>query len=321
MLTLKDLQQNGWESGINQVVMADCLEAMKLIPDKSIDLILTDPPYFEVKGAFDFIWDSFEDYLKFVEACAIEFKRILKDNGSLFWFGHSKKIAYAQIIFDRYFNLENNLVWKKEVLYGQTGSEQIRSFAPCTERILFYSNEQITNNGVTTFPCREYIRGEIIKAKGEIVFKDINNVLGTADNGGGVASATLSLAKAEPAMITKEHYEKLRRWLGEGYLRREYEDLRREYKNLGYSEVLEFSNEMSKGGVKRVGHETQKPQSIINVLIETTTRGNALVLDPFMGSWTTARACKDLGRDFIGFELEEDYCKVGEERLRQQNLF
>jgi site-specific DNA-methyltransferase (adenine-specific) len=46
-----------------------------------------------------------------------------------------------------------------------------------------------------------------------------------------------------------------------------------------------------------------------------------LICDPFMGSWTTARACKDLGRNFIGFELEEKYCKVGEERLRQELLF
>lgn len=45
MKTLEDIKKDGWESGINQVWNADCLEAMKLIPDKSIDLVLTDPPY------------------------------------------------------------------------------------------------------------------------------------------------------------------------------------------------------------------------------------------------------------------------------------
>lgn len=319
MLTLKDLHQNGWESGINQVIMADCLEAMKLIPGKSIDLILTDPPYFEVKGAFDFIWDSFEDYLKFVEACAVEFKRILKDNGSLFWFGHAKKIAYAQIIFDKYFNLENSLVWWKYDSQTNKGTEY-RSFKPVTERCLFYSNEQVTTNEITTFPCREYIRDEITKAKGRIVLKEINGVLGTADNGGGVASATLSLDKAEPAMITKEHYEKLRIWLGHGYLRREYEDLRREWKNeRGFSDVLKFSQQANVTG--KFDHPTQKPPQLLEALLDCASRDKALVLDPFMGSWTTARACKDLGRDFIGFELEQEYCKIGEERLRQGNLF
>lgn len=73
--------------------------------------------------------------------------------------------------------------------------------------------------------------------------------------------------------------------------------------------------------VAELEHPTQKPVQIVQYLLEKSSAAGELILDPFMGSWTTARACKDLGRDFIGFELEEDYCKVGEERLRQQNLF
>ncbi len=42
------------------------------LPDKSVQLIIADPPYFEVKGDFDFIWKSFDDYLKDVEKWAIE---------------------------------------------------------------------------------------------------------------------------------------------------------------------------------------------------------------------------------------------------------
>jgi DNA modification methylase len=44
------------------------------LPDKCANLIIADPPYFEVKGAFDFVWNSFEDYLKDVEKWAIECK-------------------------------------------------------------------------------------------------------------------------------------------------------------------------------------------------------------------------------------------------------
>ena len=47
--------------------------------------------------------------LLFVEKWAVECKRLLADNGTLFWYGHAKKIAYTQIIFDKYFNLENNI--------------------------------------------------------------------------------------------------------------------------------------------------------------------------------------------------------------------
>lgn len=68
-------------------------------------------------------------------------------------------------------------------------------------------------------------------------------------------------------------------------------------------------------------HPTQKPVQIIQYLLEKSSKEGDLILDPFMGSWTTARACKDLGRNFIGFEVSEKYCKIGEERLRQELLF
>ena len=66
--------------------------------------------------------------------------RLLADNGTLFWYGDAKKIAYAQVIFDKYFNLLNNLVWNKGSFMGLEQSDGLRSFAPCTERILMYSN-------------------------------------------------------------------------------------------------------------------------------------------------------------------------------------
>ena len=177
------------------------------LPDKSVQLIIADPPYFEVKGEFDFIWKSFDDYLKDVEKWAIECKRILADNGTLFWYGDAKKIAYSQIIFDKYFNLLNSIVWentndhKQQIRFNQ----DLRSFAPCTERILMYSNEKY-NLTKCIYLIRDYIRQEIIKSKTKIIFKEINKALGTATNGGGVASACLSLKKDEPAMITKRDF-------------------------------------------------------------------------------------------------------------------
>jgi len=71
---------------------------------------------------------------------------------------------------------------------------------------------------------------------------------------------------------------------------------------------------------KRV-HPTQKPVELMRWILENYSKPGDLICDPFMGSWTTARACKDLGRDFIGFELSEEYCKVGEKRLQQEILF
>lgn len=62
-------------------------------------------------------------------------------------------------------------------------------------------------------------------------------------------------------------------------------------------------------------HEAQKPLDLIEFLIKLTTRQNQVVLDPFMGSGTTAVAAETLGRKFIGFEAREDYYKSSLDRL------
>ena len=282
------------------------------LPDKSVQLIIADPPYFEVKGSFDFVWKSFDDYLKDVEKWAIECKRLLADNGTLFWYGHAKKIAYAQVIFDKHFNLINNLVWNKGSFMGLEESEGLRSFAPCTERILMYSNETY-NLTQCVYHIRDYIRSEIEKAKGKIVLKEVNEALGTATNGGGVASACLSLDKAEPAMFTKEMYEKLQNWCYP-YLRKEYEELRRPFHNaFKLQEVINFGNEATKTGSK-YAHDTCKPETLTRALILTCSRQNDLVFIPFAGSGTEVAMAIKEGRKAIGFDIEEKYVEMGNKR-------
>jgi site-specific DNA-methyltransferase (adenine-specific) len=68
-------------------------------------------------------------------------------------------------------------------------------------------------------------------------------------------------------------------------------------------------------------HPTQKPAELMRWILENYSNEGDLICDPFAGSFTTARACKDLGRDFIGFELSPSYCRIGEERLRQEVMF
>lgn len=83
-----------------------------------------------------------------------------------------------------------------------------------------------------------------------------------------------------------------------------------------YSNVWNFKRI---DGSKAV-HPTQKPEALIRRLIETATNEEDLVLDCFMGSGTTAVACKQLNRNFIGFELSEEYCKIAEKRLQQKTI-
>ena len=193
---------------LNKVHNIDFLK--NTLPDKCANLIIADPPYFEVKGDFDFIWKSFDDYLKDVEKWAIECKRLLADNGTLFWYGHAKKIAYAQVIFDKHFNLINNLVWDKGSFMGLEESEGLRSFAPCTERILMYGSkvqdttglQEIQNDLELYKPIRDYFLEQ--KKNCNYTFKEINEkCFGSASNGGGMASNILTSYKVGWTFPTK----------------------------------------------------------------------------------------------------------------------
>jgi DNA modification methylase len=67
-------------------------------------------------------------------------------------------------------------------------------------------------------------------------------------------------------------------------------------------------------------HPVEKPADLLAQLIAPVTPDDALVLDPFMGSGTTLRAAKDLGRRAIGIEIEERYCEIAAKRLGQEVL-
>ncbi len=69
------------------------------------------------------------------------------------------------------------------------------------------------------------------------------------------------------------------------------------------------------------GHPTQKPLGLIAEHVAALAPPEALILDPFAGSGTTGRACKDLGRKAILIEIEEKYCEIAARRLEQEVLF
>lgn len=64
-------------------------------------------------------------------------------------------------------------------------------------------------------------------------------------------------------------------------------------------------------------HPTQKPVKLFVLLLEKYSNVGDIILDPFMGSGTTALACLTLNRKFIGFELSETYCDIAEKRIKE----
>lgn len=316
---------------LNKIHNIDFLD--NTLPDKCANLLICDPPYFEVKGEFDFIWKSFDDYLKDVEKWAIECKRLLADNGTLFWYGDAKKIAYAQIIFDKYFNLINNLVWDKGSFMGLEESEGLRSFAPCTERILMYGSKAQDATGRDFIEenyiaprnpfSREISKGMTLYNLREIDFRKLRlskngNLTGWCSN--------IILGRSNP---TKQDWDLIEAIIKSGKeyeeLRKEYEELRRPFVNLfKLQEILRFSNEAVKTGAK-YDHDTVKPEKLTRALILTCSRPNDLVVVPFAGSGTECAMAVKEGRKTIGFEIEEKYAKMSNERvqkiLSQPSLF
>jgi DNA modification methylase len=73
-------------------------------------------------------------------------------------------------------------------------------------------------------------------------------------------------------------------------------------------------------GVKDSEHPTEKPLNFVKRLLRISSNADDIIFDGFMGSGTTAIAAKQLGRNFIGFEISEEYCKIAEGRLQQNVL-
>ncbi|MCY7347055.1 MAG: site-specific DNA-methyltransferase [Pyrinomonadaceae bacterium] len=82
----------------------------------------------------------------------------------------------------------------------------------------------------------------------------------------------------------------------------------------------QISQSIAATNKERVGHPTQKPLAVMKWSIVQMQMTGGVILDPFMGSGTTLVAAKDLGLRAIGIEIEEKYCQIAVERLRQQTL-
>jgi site-specific DNA-methyltransferase (adenine-specific) len=87
----------------------------------------------------------------------------------------------------------------------------------------------------------------------------------------------------------------------------------RNINNMGTKNVLEIKNIIG-----NKSHPTEKPVELMKILIENSTNGGGIVLDPFMGTGATGVACKESGRDFIGIEIDKKYYDIAKERIGEE---
>ena len=306
--------------------LGDCLELMKELPDASIDAVIVDLPYFEIAPhEWDRQWENRAAYLDWVCSLAREWKRILKNNSSIFLFADEKTEAYIQVRLDEMFLLLNKIVWYKTNNLPQKNAHLLRTFAPMTERALFYTTQYDSTGwesvklDVNNFiPLREYFR-EFQAALAMNKKQIIERIGQRADHAFRYDSTQWDLP-------TPETYQELLALNpNHGFKARDYEALRQDYEALrrpfnADARTLDVIEWAIIGGTENTDHPTTKPLGLMQRIVSVITNEGQTVLDCCMGSGTTGVACVKLGRNFIGMELREDYFAIAQRRIAEAQL-
>lgn len=306
----------------------DSLAVLPTLADNSVDLILTDPPYYKVKAEpWDRQWDTPAGFLAWLDKVLEQFARILKPNGSLYLFASPKMAARVEVLIAGRFNVLNRIRWvKNEGWHNKAEKEALRSYLSPWEEVIFaehygadsyakgeagYAAKCDELRGFIFEPLRAYLRSEFDRAG--VHTERANEFCGTASMAG-----RHYFTRSQWCLPTEEHYHQMREGLkradhGGDYLRREYEDLRREYEDLRrpfsvtadvpYTDVWTFPTVQAYPGK----HPCEKPAPMLEHIITASSRPGAVVLDAFMGSGSTGIAARKLGRKFIGIELSEHW--------------
>lgn len=234
---------------INKIYNQDCLEGMKLIDDKSIDMILCDLPY----GTTQNKWDCIIPLDKLWE----QYVRVSKDNGVIVL--TSMQPFTSQLVNSNLKMFKYEVIWDKKISTGFLNSK--KQVLRRHENVLIFYNKQGTYNPQMT-QGKPYDKG--------ISFDKSPNY-----------------GKQTPVRALNE--------TGDRYP----------------TSIIEFSN----ADRRNKQHPTQKPINLFEWLIKTYSNENELILDNCMGSGTTAIACMNTNRNYLGFENNDEYFSIANERI------
>ncbi len=289
---------------LNEIYNEDCIIGMKeKIPNESIDLIIADPPYFKVVGEkWDYIWRTEQDYLDWSRQWIDEAVRVLRKGGSFYLFGYFRMLSrLLPILEEAGLELRQQIILNKGIqAVSGRATKNYKMFPNVTESILFLYKDS-----------KPYVKQFLKNRQKELGYtaKYINEKLGVKSNGGGMWSIYTgkNVCKQLP---TKQLWDKLQSILDFDI---PYSKICQTFNpQMGITDVWDDINFY---GEKGRFHATQKPLNLIERLVFTSSNDEDIVLDPFMGSGTTAVASKKHNRYYIGFENNEDYYNKSLERL------
>lgn len=280
----------------------DCLELMKDIPDKSIDMILCDLPY----GITEHKWDNVIDGKTLFE----HYKRICKQNANV--------VLFCTIEFAKYLMLStfpsefsHCLIWVKN---NKTRHLSVNSLPLSQyEMILVFRLNKYANKE-SHKKLRDYFTNELSKSG-----KTVRQIESEIPN---YSAHHWFRFSSDFRIPTEKNYKRLQEITNCFPLN--YDEIKFEfikeknntctYNGKNESDVLHFSLNENRF------HPTQKPIELLKYLINIYSNENETVLDNCMGSGSTGVACVKTKRNFIGIELDKDYYKIAKERIEQAKM-
>ena len=306
----------------------DCLELMKNIPDGSVDLVLTDPPYGTMKNApidswvnrgEKAEWDTAIDPVKIFE----QISRILRQNGKAILF--SQEPYTSRLITSAIPSLPFAYrgMWYKNVSGNSlmAKSAMVNRF----EDICIFS--KLGHDYCGENPLREYF-ARVLDFIGAKSCKEINQKLGhrkaehcfyVTGSGNGSTQFSLCTEQTYQELIDVFEIDKMQGFIEYAELRKTQDEYTQKYASVfnlwqggkSKSNVLEYKKDND--GY----HPTQKPVALLEDLIQTYSNEGNTVLDFTMGSGSTGVGCVNTNRHFIGIELDEGYFNIAKQRIEK----
>lgn len=294
------------------VAKGDSLMMLRAMPTNSVSLILTDPPYHTTKKGNiygDTAFAKDQHFLEWMAEHAVEWRRVLRQNGSLFCFCSSEMAGRLEVLFSKDFNILSHVVWTKpnepgfDGWKGKMKKEALRQWYPHSERLIFA--EPAVEGNLHRSPFAEFLREA--RKKSGLSMHQLTAAIGAhgkVNHGGAVSNW-----EAGRNTPSREQYEKMSAAIlatGKVDNMPLYEEIIRVFRMNGSKEFTDVWNFPSVRPYKGK-HPAEKPTSLLEHAIEATTFPNDVVLDCFSGSGSTALAALKLRRRTVSIEIQAQW--------------
>ena len=288
---------------------ADVLEYLSSLNENSIDMIILDPPYFRcVKDEWDNQWFVLQDWIDWCDRWLEQIGRVAKYSCSMWLFGFPYQLTKLLPLCEKHgFTFRQQIVIDKgmQAVAGRT-SDKLKMFPTATEHLYYFHYE-----------ARDHIRHllQSERKKHGLNGSQVNALMGKATSGGGAFACMASMKKP----LEHRVYPTRADWeiLSQTFDLPEYDDVVYRFElPTGLTDVWSDINFYDRS-VKKF-HSTQKPLALIERIIKCSTKEGDLILDPFMGSGTTAVVAEQMNRRWCGTEISTEYFEKILERLKLQ---